>query len=92
MEAIVDILVRALESLLAHLGNLGDEKEYGGFDLLRRAKSGIGDHKTSGCAILYFIGRFRVEVDRKLKDLLGDGYKKWEEDGNKRSLPRSLVY
>jgi hypothetical protein len=54
MEAIVDILVRPLESRLAHLGDLGDEKEYGGFDLLRRAQNGNGDHKMSEYAIFAF--------------------------------------
>ena len=73
MEAIIDIPTRALESRLTHLENLGDEAEYGGFDVPRRVPEGQWGSQNVGIynpAVCQSVG---VEIDKELRDLLRDG-------------------
>ena len=99
-EAVTDILIRAMECRLMHVGGFTDAKEYGDSDIPKTipyrhwADQPVQPTcaKTSEYAILHFVNQFRIDVDERLRTLLGEGYKKWEEDEDKKTLPEDLVY
>ena len=83
-----------------HVGGFTDAKEYGDSDIPKTipyrhwADQPVQPTcaKTSEYAILHFVNQFRIDVDERLRTLLGEGYKKWEEDEDKKTLPEDLVY
>jgi hypothetical protein len=100
IEAIIDVISKGIEYLLGHQGNFettyydSQEQEY------ERGKYAYfqlqGDFEMIACekehAIVNLVNRYSIQVDRLLREELGQFYGEWEEMEDERTIPNGLLF
>jgi hypothetical protein len=100
IEAIIDVVSKAIEYLLGYQGNFeatyydSQEQEYErvkyAYFQLQGEYEMIAREKEH--AIVHLVNRYSIEVDRLLREELGKFYGEWEEMEDEKTIPKGLLF